>query len=76
MAKKKSSVLKGFPSGAWSGACFGLTSSSIVIGLSTTAVPKPLIFVVLSAVLSAILLIGGVVGFTLFKQFSKPRKGR
>jgi hypothetical protein len=70
----KSSIWKGFPAGAWTGACFGLTSTLIVMGFSTVAFPKPIVFAVMSAILSGILLVGGVVGFSFFSQFSKGRK--
>ena len=73
---RKGSVLKGFPVGAWAGACFGLTSTIIVMGLSTILVPKPYVFALMSAVLAAILLVGGVAGFTLFKEFTKPYRKR
>lgn len=73
MAQKKSK-LGGFPSGAWTGACFGLAAASLVIGFSTSVFPKPLVFAFISALLAGALLVGGVLGFTLFRGMVKNKR--
>ena len=75
MARKKSSKV-GFPAGAWAGACLGVASTILVLEFGARVFPSPAVVAVLALILDTLLLLGGVVGFTLFTRFGKPKKRR
>ncbi len=79
MARKRSlwkRLSAGTWAGAWTGACFGIASTILVLDFGAKIFTPTLSVVAISALaLDTILLIGGVVGFAVL-SVAKPKKRR
>jgi hypothetical protein len=70
MADKKSSLKKVMAS-VWVGICLGVASTVLVVEFSVRALPNPLEVALLTVGLDTVLLVCGLIGFSISKRVAR-----